>query len=60
MGNHSSAFVQICAERLIVTVVLTVVGDAKGSFDQIAQNIEGISIFEGKIFFLIFTESPWS
>lgn len=47
MGSHSSAFVQICAERLI----LTVVENAIGSFTQITQNIE---------FFLIFTESPWS
>lgn len=28
MGSHSSAFVQICAERLILTVVLTVVENA--------------------------------
>lgn len=51
MGSHSSAFVQICAERLILTIVLTVVENAIGSFTQITQNIE---------FFLIFTESPWS
>lgn len=48
MGSHSSAFVQICAELLIFTVVLTVVENAIGRF---TQNIE---------FFLIFTESPWS
>lgn len=40
MGSHSSAFVQICAERLILTVVLTVVENAIGSFTQITTNIE--------------------
>lgn len=44
MGSHSSAFVQICAELLIFTVVENAIG-------RFTQNIE---------FFLIFTESPWS